>query len=599
MSCYNTTLLRNLRKIAVAVLLAAQAIFFATQILAPPPTPHSIAGFIFESDGVTQVQLGTPYSINDTNSADYVKGETNIPVPELTGRYSETINGSDGDTIILLAWNASHYGNRTIALLGDMDNVNITINTSRMAEANVTIITPSNHTAYNVSAYFNITANISIMGAAGTGCNATISFGNTDVLNISNLDSFNHSLGNIPLGNSSLSSWNVSAQGAINTTVTVTSVCGNSGTNLERVDFAGIYNITVLDNQSPIVTLISPANNSFLQINNITFNYNVTEHSRITNCSLLINNLVNATNSSAVEKAKTQNITQYLANANYNWTIRCLDFAGNAGNGTNFNLTVNLTPPSVTDMRLTIPVNLLAASNATVWCNATVNKLAGNEVNISRVNATFFDNIAATHTSPNDNNDHYTNASCTNLTLPGDTADYGCAFPVWYYANNASWMCNLTATDTRNLTGFSSITTTVNELVALSTGGLLDFGALAPTNTSNGTNLTLSNQGNKNINVSVRGYAVLPAGDNLSMTCGQDGNISVTAERHSAFFNINYDEMANLTNQSSMIANFTLYQKTNDAQNGSEFNQTFWKVRAPTGVGGSCNGTIVVAASIA
>ena len=578
--------------------LAVLLLLTLSQRISAPPIPHSVAGYIFQSDGVTQVPLGTSYSINDSSSGDFFRSKTSIPVPGLTGRYFETISGSDGDTVRVMAWNATHYGNTSVTLVGDMDSINVTLNLSRNPEMNVSILVPSNNTAYNVSTYFNATANISAVGAAATGCNATISFGNTFVLNISGMDSLNHSLGSIPLGQAVATSWNVSAQGAINTTLTVTAKCENEAVSLESPSHATASNITVIDLQGPSVSLMSPENNTQSGTNTVVFNYNVSDSSRISNCTLAINNLLNLSNSTAVVKSAVQNITQSLENGQYNWTVRCQDIAGNAGNGTNFNLTVNATVPVLTNLKLTSPVNLQAGGLATVWCNATVtvNRLL---VNISRVNATFFDQTAALFNSTDDNNDYYTNASCSNLTAAADSTEYGCAFPVWYYANNASWLCRLTATDTNNASGFTTTATTMNELAALGAESLIDFGALAPTNTSNDTNLTLFNQGNKNINISVRGYGILQAGDNLSMSCGPDGNIAVENQRYSVTPSASYDAMRNLTNQSSLVLNFTLFQKTNDAQNGSEVNQTFWRIKVPTGVGGACNGTTVLLASIA
>ncbi|HLD96847.1 MAG TPA: PGF-pre-PGF domain-containing protein, partial [Candidatus Nanoarchaeia archaeon] len=578
---------------AIVLLLA-----LAQRISAPPPSPHSVAGYIFESDGITQVAFGTSFSINDSGSGDFFRSKTSIPVPGLTGRYFETVNGSDGDFIRVMAWNSTHYGNTSVTLVGDMDGINVTLNLSRSPEANVSILVPANNTAYNIGTYFNATANISAVGATATGCNATISFGDLSVLNISGMDSLNHSLGSIQLGQAVATSWNISAQGAINTTLTVTAKCENEAVSLESQSRATASNITVTDSQGPLVSLVSPENNTLSGANTVVFNYNVSDPSRISNCTLAINDLLNVSNGTAVLKSAVQNITQSLENGQYNWTVRCQDIAGNVGNGTNFNLTVNATVPVLTNLKLTSPVNLQAGASATAWCNATIT-VNRELVNISRVNATFFDQQVALFNSPDDNNDHYTNASCTNLTAAADSTDYGCAFPVWYYANNASWQCRLTATDTNNASGFTTSATTINELVAMGAGGILDFGLLAPTNTSNDTNLTLFNQGNKNINISVRGYGILQAGDNLSMSCGPDGNISVESERYSVTPSVGYDNMRNLTNQSSLVLNFTLFQKTNDAQNGSEVNQTFWRIKAPTGVGGACNGTTVVLASIA
>lgn len=583
---------------AIALPAALLAVLLAVLAYAPPPTPHSISGIIFESDGATQVQIGTAYSINETASYDFIRGATSIPVPELSGMYFETISGSDGDTVIAMAWNQTHYGNATITLFGDMENVNIWLNLSRSTETNMTIISPESNSAYNVSSYFNITANISVLGAAGIGCNATISFSDYTVLNISGTDTAVHALGNIALDESVVTSWNVSAQGAINTTATVTSACEQQGMRLEGFDTATIYNVTVLDSQPPNVSLISPPNDAVSGSYGVVFTYNVTEPSQIANCSLLINSTINSTNST-ISKGELQTFEQTFNDGSYNWTVLCVDIGGNQGAAAGFNLTVTASVPTITGFSLSDPISLNAGSTAVAWCNATVSNNAISIANITLVNATLFDMADAASSSPDDNNNHYTNSSCDNLTAVGESTDFACRFELHYYANNATWNCNVTATDTRNFTGFSNKTTIVNELVAMDANAVIDYGALPPTNISDMMNLTLANMGNVDINLSVRGYGTLPAGDNLSMDCGADGNIPVTNQRYSAVYGTSYDQMTNLTNQSTAVLNFTLMQKTNDLQDGNEVNKTFWRIMVPEGIGGRCNGTISLLASMA
>ena len=80
------------------------------------PIPHSIAGTVYLSDGVAQAPWGTNLNVTDTMSGDYISGTTGSG-PN-SGRYATTINGEDGDTVIVNAWNATHYGTTTITLSG-------------------------------------------------------------------------------------------------------------------------------------------------------------------------------------------------------------------------------------------------------------------------------------------------------------------------------------------------------------------------------------------------------------------------------------------------------------------------------------------------
>lgn len=78
----------------------------------------------------------------------------------------------------------------------------------------------------------------------------------------------------------------------------------------------------------PNITLISPANDSTLDAGVVNFNYNVTDHSSIENCSLLINGAVNQTDTS-VTKNIQQTFTVSLSEGSYNWSVLCYDDSSN------------------------------------------------------------------------------------------------------------------------------------------------------------------------------------------------------------------------------------------------------------------------------
>jgi hypothetical protein len=115
----------------------------------------------------------------------------------------------------------------------------------------------------------------------------------------------------------------------------------------ENLSVLGIYVVTLYANDSannintttsqlevrdttiPLINLISPANNTGDNDGNITFAYNVSDDGEISNCSLIINNNINLTNSTIV-KSTLQNFT--LANLTarqYNWSINCTDNSSN------------------------------------------------------------------------------------------------------------------------------------------------------------------------------------------------------------------------------------------------------------------------------
>jgi hypothetical protein len=87
------------------------------------------------------------------------------------------------------------------------------------------------------------------------------------------------------------------------------------------------------DNSPPNITLISPANDSFDIDGNVTFQYNATDLlSGIANCSLILNNTINQTDTSITESV-VQEFNSILDVGDYSWSINCTDDAINANQG--------------------------------------------------------------------------------------------------------------------------------------------------------------------------------------------------------------------------------------------------------------------------
>ena len=125
------------------------------------------------------------------------------------------------------------------------------------------------------------------------------------------------------------------------------------------------YNIT-LDRAAPVITLLNPGNNSRDLDGTVLFRYNVTDvTSGIGNCSLIINNEVNATNYTVLGN-NTNNFTIYLAEDVYNWSVNCTDTAGNVNSSVSYNL-------SVEPDRASPRVNLNLPLNNTISTITTIN----------------------------------------------------------------------------------------------------------------------------------------------------------------------------------------------------------------------------------
>lgn len=97
----------------------------------------------------------------------------------------------------------------------------------------------------------------------------------------------------------------------------------------------------VEDSTPPVITQISPSNNSINTSIPVKLWYNVTDASDINNCTLIINSIANTTDSSI-----TKNTPQFLSfsasNGDYNWSVNCTDASNNIGNSGTWNISINV-----------------------------------------------------------------------------------------------------------------------------------------------------------------------------------------------------------------------------------------------------------------
>ena len=100
------------------------------------------------------------------------------------------------------------------------------------------------------------------------------------------------------------------------------------------------YSIT-FDITSPSITLLNPSDSASYTSSSqsIVFSYNVSDTNDISNCSLILNNNINLTNTS-IDKSITQNFTISFGPGAYNWLINCTDLAANTVNSTQRSFTI-------------------------------------------------------------------------------------------------------------------------------------------------------------------------------------------------------------------------------------------------------------------
>lgn len=277
---------------------------------------------------------------------------------------------------------------------------------------------------------------------------------------------------------------------------------------------------------------------------------------------------------------------------------------------------VTNTEPNITSVVVSpSPIDLIANGVSIVTCNATVFDFNGwQDIDPSSVNATFHIQSVGREGIA-DNNHRYANESCGRcIQGAGATnASCDCRFALQYYTNDSSsWVCNITVRDSGG-TGapgsrlnFSdtevSSTVTVSKLLAINTSLLLDYGNLSVTQTSAQITHNITNAGNINLNLSLRGYggtndSVDSPFNNMTMTC-EFGNISIGNQRYALGTEnsgIAFADMRHLTNITK-ITNFTLPARLDDTSFGGDKNSTLWRLQIPLGVGGICNGTIIFGA---
>jgi len=257
------------------------------------------------------------------------------------------------------------------------------------------------------------------------------------------------------------------------------------------------------------------------------------------------------------------------------------------------NTTVNITnaAPLITAISLQTPIDLRSYNTTNITCNVSVFDFDNDSV---LVNATFYLEGTSNPLSPDDNNSHYTNTNCTLLSPQDLNMNYSCVFSIEYYADNSSqWLCNATVSDQGFVpTSNESNYATVNPLVAIKMDPLLDYGDLEVGQTSPDTLANITNAGNRDANISVDGYGSVD-GDGLAFNCSF-GSITLDYERYDSVSGTPYGGMSLLTDTSTMIPNFYVPQRTNDA--AESINSTYWKVQIPVGAGGVCNGKILFSA---
>lgn len=229
-------------------------------------------------------------------------------------------------------------------------------------------------------------------------------------------------------------------------------------------------------------------------------------------------------------------------------------------------------------------ISLNLGSTQSVNCTATITDTETWE-SIIAVNATIWDTISSAENSADDNNNHYTNTSCTlgdNDTL--NSRPVTCGFSLQYYSNPSTWTCKIRSYNSTSDSASNETNVTVNSLVSLEvTESAINFGTLNLGNTSQeDVNSTITNTGNIIMDVGLSGNA---------LSCSS-GSISVGNIRYSSLSGTAYNSMVSLTGIAKTLV-MALDKSTGPASTGL----IYWKISIPSsGVGGTCTNTITFTA---
>ena len=140
-------------------------------------------------------------------------------------------------------------------------------------------------------------------------------------------------------------------------------------------------NYTVLvDTKAPSVNLERPLNNTKeTTTNNIVFFYNVSdEMADISSCFLVLNDVQEGVADNSITEDISQNITAFVENGEYNWSINCTDENGFMNSSLVYNLSVNVlieTDPPIVLPNYPVEDGFLQSS--TVYFNYTPQDASG------------------------------------------------------------------------------------------------------------------------------------------------------------------------------------------------------------------------------
>lgn len=245
--------------------------------------------------------------------------------------------------------------------------------------------------------------------------------------------------------------------------------------------------------------------------------------------------------------------------------------------------------PTVSEPSVRDPFSLDEGTTTTLYCNVTITDDNGWE-DIDTVNATLFLNTVGMFCAE-DGANCYKNTSCTIGTGSSTTLDVNCSFTVQFYAQASSdegdWTCNVTVTDSASNSAYGNTTDlTISDNLALAVNSSISFGSLSVGQDSSDRLGQVNNTGNVRIDVNVNGS---------EMDCNgpASDNITQSQIKYNTTTGIDWAAQNSCVLSDNAVDTCAWLTTTFDLAEGATANKdTYWKLRVPTGVSGTCTGAI-------
>jgi uncharacterized membrane protein YiaA len=223
---------------------------------------------------------------------------------------------------------------------------------------------------------------------------------------------------------------------------------GNYSVQVQGRDQAGnaqnSTNITILvDLNAPIITLNEPVNELNTTATSILFNWTYVDAlSSTASCTLRINDLANTTLTALNNTWRNTTVTGFT-DGRYNWSVSCIDIAGNANLSARRNFTIDRVAPIVNLVTPLNTTNFTTTRNVTLVWNAT-EALTGLASCQLFVNGT----ANATNLFPANNTNY--NFNLTNLTNGAYTWQVRCNDTAGNQGNSTAWNFTIAINATMN-----------------------------------------------------------------------------------------------------------------------------------------------------